>query len=164
MGVETTETSIVRTGGASDGTTPQSRKLAATANSKWVLPYEALPLVIWNNTVTGNVTVTVQGTINAGAVPNNDDIWIVAEYLGSALTPIGSYSTDTKADNLASGTPLTASTSAWGGGGSGAGWSPFVMSTTFTAPAQTGPITVYVYAAKASTTYYVDPLITLAAS
>lgn len=163
-GTQIDETTIVRTGGATDGTTPKSRKITTTANSKWVLPFESNPIAIWNNTTGGNVTVTIHGTWNQNAVPNNDDIWIDVEYLGSNTSPLGSFATATKANNLASGTPLTADhTSVWGGGGSGAGWSPFVISVLLSAPqpAQVGTIYVYVKGAKATSTFYIDPLVTL---
>ena len=53
------------------------------------------------------------GIINAAAVPNNDQIWLECEYLGSSATPIGSFINNSKANNLASGVGLTADTSAW---------------------------------------------------
>ena len=58
--------------------------------------------------------MTLHGIVNAAAVPNNDDIWCDVEYLGSASSPLASFATCTKANNLATGTALTAdSTSAW---------------------------------------------------
>lgn len=159
-GTETTETTIVRTGGASDGTTAQSRKIATTANSKWVRPFEALPVRIWNDGVSRNVTVTLSGTWNQGAVPNNDDIWLEVEYLGSSSSPQGSFANNTKSDNLAASAALPAdAVSVWGGGGSGAGWSPFTLTVTLNSPQplQRGYIYLYVKAAKASSTFYIDP-------
>jgi hypothetical protein len=38
--------------------TPISWKITTTANSKWVLPFEAFPISIWNPTTGANVTVT----------------------------------------------------------------------------------------------------------
>ena len=82
---ETTETSITRVGGAVDpGGQAQSRKIVSTTNAlliDWLRPFVAEPFAIWNATTGANVTVTVCGTINAGAVPNNDDIWMDVEYL-----------------------------------------------------------------------------------
>jgi hypothetical protein len=149
-GTETVETTIVRTGGASDGTTSIAKKIVTTANSKWVLPFEAIPIAIWNDS-TASVTVTVYGIWGGGAVPNNDDIWMDVEYLGSALTPQGSFATATKADNLATGSALSTDTSTWGGS-----TTKFKMTATFT-PAQKGAIYIYIKAAKASTTFYIDP-------
>ena len=108
------EATIIRTGGASDGTTGISWNLTTNANSKWLWPLEAFPIVIWNPTTGGNVTVTLCGIWNAAAVPNNDDIWIDVEYLGNASTPLGSYCNSTISNLLASNSALTAdSTSAW---------------------------------------------------
>ena len=159
---ETTETTITRVGGA---TTPdsqqQTRKIVTTANNiLWFDPYIMEALAVWNPTTGSNVTVTIEGTINAGAVPNNDDIWIEVVYLGNSGSPLGIFANDTKANLLASGSALTSSGSTWNGGGSGAGWSPFKLAVTLSSPQPqlTGLIFVYVKMAKASTTYYIDPL------
>lgn len=114
QGTQVPETVVVRTGGASDGTTPVSAKLATTANSLFTSAFSAISVAQWN-TVTGtNRVVTLAAIWNAAALPNNDDIWIDAEYFGSAASPQGSFANNTKANNLASGTPLPAdSTSAW---------------------------------------------------
>ena len=162
---ETTETTITRVGGASDpaGRT-QSRKIVTTSNSSWFNPYTMETLAIWNNTTTQDVTVTVEGTINAAAVPKNDDIWMELTYFGSALTPIGTLdTTNTKTTILAANGNQTTSSSSWNGGGSGAGWSPFKMVVTLSSPrpAVAGYIYVRIKVAKAGTTYYIDPQITL---
>lgn len=157
------EPSVVRTGGASDGATPISWKITTTANSKFLNPYLSMPIAIWNTKAGGNVVVTIDGTWNQNAVPNNDDIWIEAEYFGDGGSPLGSFANSTKANFLASGVALPADGSAWGGGGSGAGWSPFSMSVTLSAPQPqlVGYIYVTVKAAKASSVFYIDPLIQL---
>jgi hypothetical protein len=163
-GTETTETTITRVGGAVDPTgQAQTRKIVTTANAQWLRPFEAEPYAIWN-TVTGTtVTVTVYGTINAGAVPNNDDIWLEVEYLGSSASPIGTIVTTTKASLLATNAAVSSDSSSWNGGGSGAGWSPFKLVATLSSPqpGMAGYIDVRVRAAKASTTYYIDPKIEL---
>lgn len=154
QGTETTETTIVRSGGASDGVTAQSRKIVTTANAKWVAPFEALPIIIWNDTVGVPKTVTIEGV--ASALPNNDDIWVEAEYLGSTLTPQGSFANNTKANNLATGTALTVSSATW----ASSPGHPFQLTVTFT-PQMKGPITLYVKVGKASFTVYVDPKISI---
>jgi len=153
-GTMTTETTIVRTGGASDGTTPIAWKIVTTANSRWVMPFECPPRAIWNDT-TGSRTVTIYGVWGGGAVPLNDDIWIEVFYLGTSGFPISSVATTTKADNLATGTNTTSDSSTWGGS-----TTKFKMSATFTAN-EKGPIYVTVKAAKVSSTFYVDPEIAL---
>jgi hypothetical protein len=163
-GTETTETSITRVGGASDPTgQAQSRKIVTTANSQWLRPFKAEPYAIWNPRTAANVTVTVCGTINAGALPNNDDIWLEVEYLGSATFPIGTIVITTKANVLATGSAVASDGSTWNGGGSGVGWSPFKLTTTLSSPqpGMAGYLHARVRAAKPSTTFYIDPQITL---
>jgi hypothetical protein len=153
------ETTITRSGGATDGTTPISWKIVTMANASFNLPFEAIPTAIWNDS-TSNVTATIYGTINSGTLPNNDEIFIDVEYLGSSSTPQGSIATSAKADLIAVAAAVSSDASSWNGGGSGAGWSPFKLTATFT-PAQKGPINIIVKAGKASTTYYVDPMVVL---
>jgi hypothetical protein len=115
-GTETTETSITRVGGASDPTgQAQSRKIVTTANSQWLRPFRAEPYAIWNSTTGANVTVTVCGTVNAGALPNNDDIWLEVEYLGSSASPLGTMITTTKANLLAANATVASDGSTWNG-------------------------------------------------
>jgi hypothetical protein len=163
-GTETTETSITRVGGASDPTgQAQSRKIVTTANAQWLRPFKAEPYAIWNPTTGANVTVTVYGTINAGALPNNDDIWLEVEYLGSSSTPLGTIVTTTKANLLAANAAVASDGSTWNGGGSGAGWLPFKLTATLSSPqpGMAGYLHARVRAAKPSTTWYLDPKITL---
>lgn len=158
-GAQTVETTIVRTGGASDGTTSIAWKIVTTANSKWLFPFESLPIAIWNDTTAANVTVTVYGIWGGGAVPNNDEIWIEVSYMGSSATPIATINTsNTKADNLATGSALASDTSTWGGS-----TTKFKMEVTLSSPqpAMKGLIYVTVKAAKASSTFYIDPKIVL---
>jgi hypothetical protein len=115
-GTQTVETTLVRTGGASNGTTSVSWKVVTTANAKWAFPFELLPISINNTATAADVVVTMEGIWDAAALPNNDEFWFDVEYLGSSSTPMGSFKTATKADGLASGTALTASTQAWDSG------------------------------------------------
>jgi hypothetical protein len=141
----------VRTGGATDGTTPIAWKIVTTANSEWEFPFECLPISIWNETVGSAITVTVQGIWGGGAVPLNDEIWIDVEYLGTSGFPLATKATCTKADGLAAGTNLPAGSGTWGGS-----TTKFALAATFT-PREKGPLTIYVRAAKVSSTFYVDP-------
>lgn len=154
-GTQTVDTTIVRTGGATDGTTPISWKIITTANSKWVLPFESYPISLWSDAVAGPVTVTIYGTTTGGGVPNDDAIWMEIECLGTSGNPLGVFTTTTKASVLVASSAVnnSADASTWGGGGAGNG---FKIVGTFT-PVLKGPITVYVKAALASTTYYIDP-------
>jgi hypothetical protein len=93
-------------------------------------------------------------------VPNNDDIWVDAVYLGSAASTLGSIKNSTKATILSANAAVAFDgSSVWGGGGSGAGWSPFKLVVTLTSPniAQAGSVYAVIKAAKPSTTFYIDP-------
>ena len=163
-GTETTETGITRVGGATDPTGQvQSRKIVTTANALWLRPFKAEPYAIWNAVTGANVVVTVYGTVNAGALPNNDDIWLEVEYLGSSASPLGKIVTTTKASVLAANAAVSSDGSTWNSGGSGAGWLPFKLTTTLSSPqpGMAGYIHARVRAAKPSTTYYIDPQVVL---
>jgi hypothetical protein len=59
-GGKTTETTIVRTGGASDGTTTVAGKIVTSANVSWAMPFSDNQIAIWNET-TSAITVTLYG-------------------------------------------------------------------------------------------------------
>ncbi|TIR86416.1 MAG: hypothetical protein E5X04_00670 [Mesorhizobium sp.] len=149
------ELTIVRTGGASDGTTPLAWKIVTSANTTWYTPFTSPPIAIWNDTTGSSVTATVQGIWGGGAAPNNDEIWVEVEYLGDASSPRGSFANDSKADPLASAAGQTAGSGTWGGS-----TTKFELAATFT-PQQKGWILVTVKAAKPSSTFYIDPKVTL---
>jgi hypothetical protein len=146
-----TETTVVRTGGASDGATPISHAITTTSNTDWTQPFEGFPLAIWNDVVGSPVTVTVYGVWGGASVPNNDDIWIEADYLGSSSSPQSSRATGGKTNVLTANAALASDTSTWGGS-----TTPFKMTVTFT-PQQKGLVYVSVRAAAPSTTFYIDP-------
>lgn len=149
------ETTIVRTGGASDGTTPIAWKIITTANCTYTIPLECPPIAIWNEVTGSAVTATVEGIWGGGAVPNDDDIWLDVEYLGDASSPLGSFVNDGKANLLATAAGQTTSSATWGGS-----TTKFKLNITFTAQ-QKGWIYARVKCGKASSTFYVDPLVTL---
>jgi len=106
-------TTVVRTGGASTNGTPISWKIATSANSVWLSPFEEPPTWLYNGTTGSNVTVTLYGIWFGSALPNNDQIWHDVEYMGSSGSPIASLGSGTKANNLASGVAWASDTSAW---------------------------------------------------
>jgi hypothetical protein len=152
-GTLTTETTIVRTGGASDGTTPISWKVITTANSERIYPFECLPIFAWNDSTGSALTVTVE--CRGAAIPNIDEVWMDVEYLGTSGFPLGNFATSGHADLLATGTACTSSSETWGGS-----TASFKLTKTIT-PQGKGPITVYVKIAKVSSTFYIDPKVTL---
>lgn len=157
QGPMTTETTIVRTGGATDGTTTISYKAASNADCRWTFPLEFIPITFWNTSTSAITTLTIYGTTTGGGVPNDDDIWVEVEYLGSSATPVGSKISSSKASNLAASaaTNNSSDASTWGGSGAGNGFK--IVCPSFT-PGMVGPVTIYVKVGKASSTYYIDPL------
>ena len=156
-GTQKIETTIIRSGGASDGTTGISWNVTTTANSKWVSPFECFPISIWNDTTGSSVTATIE-IVNDGVTLKNDDIWIDVEYLGDSGSPLASVATSTKANNLAAGTNITTSTASWTTTGL---TTPIKqkIAVSFT-PQLKGYYRAYVKMAKATKTVYVDPLVT----
>jgi len=150
-GVQSIDTTIVRTGGASDGTTPIAWKFVTTANAKRYVPFESQEIAVWNDTVGSPVTATVYGIWGGGAVPNNDEIWLEASYLGSASSPLMSPASGGPADLLATAAALASDSSTWGGS-----TTAFKMTVSFT-PQMAGWVYLKVKVAKASSTFYVDP-------
>lgn len=105
---------VVRTGGASDGTTPISWNITTTANSAWIFPFESFPISIWSTLTGANRTVTLYGIWNSANLPNNDDIWIDCAYYGASGSPLASFANSSKANFVAANAANTADTvSAW---------------------------------------------------
>jgi hypothetical protein len=72
-----------------------------------------MPIAVWNSVTATNRTVTLQGAYNGTALPNNNDLWIEVDYLGTASSTDGTRATTGIANPLSSPSALTASTMAW---------------------------------------------------
>lgn len=107
-GTEVAVVNVIRTNGSLS-----SHKIDTTANAKFIQPYRALPLAIYNSATGSNRTVTLYGIANTAAMPLDDGLWMDVEYMGSGASPLGTVKTTAKADVLATGTALVANTSAW---------------------------------------------------
>ena len=153
QGTITQETTIVRSGGASDGTTSVSRKMVTTANSKFYAPLESDPIVYWNETLSSQ-TATIE-VVTDGVTLTDAEAWLEVEYLGTSGFPVSSVASDRSADILASSSNQTTSSVTWTTTGLS---SPTKqkLSVTFT-PAEKGPVRLRVMLAKASTTMYFCP-------
>lgn len=165
MGTMTTEIVIVRTGngtdglpGATDGTTPVSWKFVTTANVKPHIPFKSPPIMLKNTVVGTPVTLTVECVIDAGAVLNDEDMWLEIEGLGTASFPLSVFYNDNKATVLSAAAAQTASTIAWTTTGLSTP-QKFKLQVTFT-PQIAGDITARICVAKPSTTVYADPKLT----
>lgn len=152
-----TETTIVRSGGASDGTTPRSFKMISSANAKFVSPLFLEYIPFWNDTTGSPVTVTVP-VLTDNVTLTDAEAWVEVEYLGTSGFPLSLLVSDRAADILA--TPANQTTdgsSTWTTTGLGTPVKQS-LSVAFT-PQEKGIVRARVLLAKGSTTMYVDPLI-----
>lgn len=149
------ETTVIHTGGASDGTTGISWNIAGSANAKFAFPFVSPEIVKWNDTTGTPVTATVE--ITSSNTLTNGDVWMTIEYEGDSGSPMGSVASSRKTDILAATTNVTTSSATWGGSTT----TQQKLQVTFT-PQKKGPVKARIYLAKASQTVYADPLLTLA--
>lgn len=158
------ETTIVRTGGATDGTTPISWKMDTTANAEFPhLVLRSPEIVAWNDTTGSAITVTVEvvhdskGSGTSSAMTDKE-MWLEVQYLGTSGVPLGSSVSD-GAGLLATAADQTSSSATW----TTTGLTTPVkqkLSVTFT-PQKKGAIHARVCMAGVSDTAYIDPLLTV---
>lgn len=152
------ETTIVRTGGASDGTTSHSLKMESNANAEYPVVVLESPKIVQRVT-TGSHTVSVEILHDATTNLTDADIWIDVQYLGADGYPLGAFITDAKADVLATAADQADSSAAWTTTGL-TNPNSQKLSVSLTAQAD-GYVIAKVCLAKASTTVYVDNLLTV---
>jgi len=164
MGTVTSETSVTRVGGASDGAQSLSYKAVSSANTQFFYPLPVLwgpkgvgGLAFWNNTTGSSITVTVE-VLTDNVVLTNADAWLEIWALSTSGFPLSVIASSAPSDVLASGSNLTTSSASWNGTGGFTLAKPQSMSVSFT-PQLKGPYLARVMLAKASTTMYVDPKI-----
>lgn len=152
------ETTLVKTGGASDGDTPLSWKMAASTNAKYPLHVLRSPEIFSERitAVGGPKTITVDVLRDSATNLKDDEIWLEVQYLGTPGYPLSLFSDDCKADVLAAGADQAASSATWTTTGM-ANPNKQKLEVTFT-PEEKGVAIVTVCMAKASTTVYVDPV------
>lgn len=153
--IETTETTVVLTGGASDGTTAFSHKIVTTANCDRNTNFEAIPFEIWCDTTGSAKTVTVE-LMTDGVTLKDNEVWAVLDSLQTAGDPQGTI-TSSVSDPLAAGSNLAtgAGTGAWTTTGLA---SPVSQKIAFTfTPQKKGLVTVTLFVGRASTTLYASP-------
>jgi hypothetical protein len=155
------EETIVRTGGASDGVTPQSWKMSSGANNPDTNNHFALespPIVGWTESTTEK-TFTIECLLDSATNLQDDEVWMELEYPANGTDGLGAVARD-KCAQL--GTPADKSAGVGDENWTTTGLTnpnSFKCSVTVT-PGKAGPITARIYVPKASTTIYVDPIIT----
>lgn len=157
FGTIRSETTRVKTGGASDGTTPYSWKLTSTANANYpsgLLSTDELP-AIWNATTGSSRTVTVDILHDSATNLTDAEIWLEVQYLGMSGFPISTIVSDAKTNVLATAADQTASSATWTTTGM-ANPNKQKLAVTFT-PQEVGFFQARVMLAAASKTVYVDP-------
>lgn len=164
------ETTIVRTGGASDGTTGLSWKMVTSSTASYpTIRLESPEIHVWNSTLS-SVTATVeivhdtnvaggQGT-GTGSRFQDNEIWLEVMYLGTSGVPLGTWASDAPADVLAAAADQTDSSETWTTTGLTTPQTQ-KLSVTFTAQ-EKGFVVAKVVMAKASKTVYVCPKMTVA--
>jgi len=153
------ESTIVRTGGASDGTTAISRKMVSSADSEYFAPLESDPIIVWNETTGSSLTATVE-VITDNVTLTNAEAWLEVEYLGTSGFPKGSLATDRSASLVATAANQTTSTETW----TTTGLTTPVkqkLEVSFT-PQEKGLVRCKVMLAKPSTTMYFCPKVSIA--
>lgn len=154
-GTITQETTLVRTGGASNGATSLALKMATSAGASFASPLVSDPIVFWHDSTATEITPTI-AVLTDGVTLKNDECWLEIEYLG-ATAPQAAIASTRATNILTAGEALTTDgTSTWTTTGLS---SPVKqkMSAAIT-PNSKGPVLIRVVLAKPSTTIYVDPL------
>lgn len=153
------ETTIVRTGGATDGTTPISWKVVTDANVGFpAYPLRTQKRAIWNDTTAASVTLTLEIESDSATNLKNNEVALCATYLGTSGSPLSTFKT-TAPDAITTASDITASTSTWTTTGQ-TNPNKQKLALTFT-PQVKGPIMYWVEVFKPSATLYVDPMVTV---
>jgi hypothetical protein len=154
-GTLTTETTIVRTAGASDGATAFSHKIVTNSLASRVGPFESFDGVIYN-TATGSAKTLTVHLVTDNIALQDADCWLEIEYLDTSGSPKLAFS------NSAPATPLTAGANL--ASDSGEAWTTTGLTTPLkqkvsvtVTPQVAGPIRWRLKVAKASTTLYACP-------
>ena len=149
-----TESTIVRTGGSSNGTTPISYKFVSTANSKHYAPLYGPWVTLWNETTGSSIDLTAE-IVTDNVTLTDAEAWIEVMSMNTAGVPLGSFTNDQIADPIF-GTPANQASSS-------VAWTTTGLTTPVkqklvasVTPAEKGPIYARVVLAKASTTVYAD--------
>lgn len=148
------ETTIVRTGGATDGATPISWRMQ-TGNQYYPLTsFESLPMEVWNTTTGTPISVTAH-VLTDGVTLTDADAWIEVGYFDQSGNPLGAIVSDEKPNQLAASADQASSSEAWTTTGI---TTPIKqqLSVTFT-PQKAGTIRAVVKLARSSTVMYVCP-------
>ncbi len=152
------ETTLVKTGSTTDGTTNVSYKMTTgTSVSYPITVHRSIALAQWNDTVGSSVTATVDILHDSTTNLKDDEIWLEVWYLGTSGVPLATMISDAKSDVLATATDQATSTATWTTTGM-TNPNKQKLSVTFT-PQEAGMVIGIVKMAKASKTVYHDEMV-----
>ena len=110
-GTVTHETTIVRTGGASDGATSISRKMVSSARTKYYAPL-FFDVVFWNDKAGSALNLSTE-VVSDNVTFTDKELWMEVEALTTSGFPLGGFSDDKAATILTTGTNQTTSSATW---------------------------------------------------
>ncbi len=156
FGTVLTSTSVYRSGGFTDGTTPQSWQVAASSNVTVgvAAPFATEDMAVWNdNTAATGATVHLTSSVPL----TNAQVWLEVDYLGASGSSLGTTTSSRVSSVIGTGAALTTDGSTWTGA------QTYVYKITVPiSPAQKGPVRARLYVAAETTAFYLDPMLTVA--
>lgn len=151
-----TEATVVLTGGATDGVTPVSWKMASNGSAKYpggCLESPPIDLFFGTSDVGVSKTITVE-IVTDGVTLKDDEIALDLVAQTTSGSPLATRSSTAKSNPLSAGSNVTTSTATWTTTGL---TSPTKQKLTLSVtPAYEGPAMAVVKLCKASTTVFVD--------
>lgn len=158
------ETTLVRSGGATDAATPISWRMVSTANPSFAAqPLYSDPIAVWvepAGSPGGNQTLTLEILHDSATNLKDDEVWLEVAHLNSGTSYLGGVTSDAKASPVATAADQDTSSATWTTTGmSNPNEQKLVVTV---APARAGFLYCRVALAKASKTIYADPLVTVA--
>lgn len=150
------ETTLVKSGGATDGTTQLAWKM--TTNTQVAYPCAALfspEIVMWCGVTGSPITLTVDVLHDSATNLTDAEAWLEVNYPASSSTPVDTWIND-KVDVLTTASDQTSSSATWVTTGM-SNPNKQKLSVTFT-PQAIGWLKIRIALAKTSKTIYVDPL------
>lgn len=150
------ETTIVRTGGATDGTTAYSWKISTTVNcNRSIGRFDSPDLYEWNATAGMPITLTIDVLRDSVVNLKTADIGLKIEYLGTSGSPLSLFASSAPDNPLSAGADLPSSSATWITT-SMSNPNKQKIEVTFT-PQKSGPMRGKIVTTIASTTIYADP-------
>jgi hypothetical protein len=148
------ETTVVKTGGSTDGVTPFSIKMTSNANCSALSPLKAPSTRQYQATIGSPITVTFDFLHDSVTSLKNDQFWIEGQALTTTGFPLSSIISDGVATPMTTAANQTASSVAWTTTGL-TNPNKQKAEITFT-PQEKGYIETIGYLAAPSTTVYLD--------